>query len=151
MCLVCNGDPLMSMSIDFYYSTETQDKYGKEVKNWQFGQTLIGYAQVLGSVDVKALKAGMFFEYHDKLIGRTKKNPTVSLEGIDYPITSILATNITDLHSGNQLYVENSGDCFGKSTVYDIFAIEPYVNPWNEIEYYKILFNRSDRQGLTDD
>lgn len=151
MSLTCENDPLMSMSIDFYYSTETQDRYGKEVKNWQYGQTLIGYAQVLGSVDIKALKTGMFFEYNDKLIGRTRVSPAISAEGLNYPITSIVATNIVDTRTGTQLYVENSGEFVGQPTVYDIFAIEPYVNPWNEIEYYKILFNRSDRQGLTND
>jgi hypothetical protein len=136
------------MSLDFYYATETQDKYGIEDKNWQWDQTLQGYAEILGSVDKEALKTGKFNEYEDKLIGRTKVDPRLSINGIYYPITSILVTNIRNTKNGQEYYIEAAGDREGKSTVYEIFAIEPYVNPWNEIEYWKILFNRSDTQAL---
>jgi hypothetical protein len=89
----------------------------------------------------------MFFEYQNKLIGRTKEDPRVSSEAIYYPITSILITNIRDANRGTMLYVRNDGE----PTIYEIAAVEPYVNPWNEIEYYKILFNRSDRQEIQSD
>lgn len=136
------------MSFDIYYATETQDKYGMEDKSWQWDQTLVGYAEILGSVDKNALKTQMFNQYEDKLIGRTKVDPRLSLNGIYYPITSILITNIRNTKSGEEYYIEAAGDREGQSTIYEIFAIEPYVNPWNEIEYWKILFNRSDTQAL---
>jgi hypothetical protein len=74
-----------------------------------------------------------------------------SLEGINYPITSIIITNICGATSGQEFYTESSGDRSGLSTIFEIMAIEPYVNPWNEIEYYKILFNRSDKQVIVGD
>lgn len=136
------------MSFDVYYATETQDKYGMEDKSWQWDQTLSGYAEILGSVDKDALKTGRFNEYEDKLIGRTKVDPRLSLNGIYYPITSILITNIRNTKTNQEYYIEAAGEREGQSTIYEIFAIEPYVNPWNEIEYWKILFNRSDTQAL---
>lgn len=136
------------MSLDFYYATESQDKYGIEEKTWRWDQTLDGYAEILGSVDKEALKTGKFNEYEDKLIGRTKADPRISINGIYYPITSILVTNIRNTKNSQEYYIEAAGDREGKSTVYEVFAIEPYVNPWNEIEYWKILFNRSDTQAL---
>lgn len=139
------------MNMDIYYSTEDQDKFGKEVKNWCLDRTVLGYAEILGAVDKDGLKAGQFFEYLDKLIGRTKEDPRVSLEGLNYPITSILITNIQDAKTGEVFYKESSGDREGEATLYEIMAVEPYVNPWNQIEYYKILFNRSDRQVILDD
>lgn len=139
---------LFSMNLDIYYAAEKQDKYGQQEKNWCFDQTLDGYAEILGAVDKDALKTGKFFEYSDKLIGRTKRDPRLSINGIYYPITSILITNIRDKKSSEEYYLEAAGEREGSSTIYEVFAIEPYINPWNEIEYWKILFNRSDTQSL---
>jgi hypothetical protein len=136
------------MSMDIYYATERQDKYGQEEKIWRFDQTLEGYAEILGAVDKDALKIGKFFEYEDKLIGRTKKDPRLSVNGIYYPITSILITDIRDRKTCTPYYIEAAGEREGKSTIYEVFAIEPYINPWNQIEYWKIMFNRSDTQSL---
>ena len=146
----CN-DHLFSMNMDIYYSTESQDKFGKEVKSWNLDRTVLGYAEILGAVDKDGLKASQFFEYEGKLIGRTKGDPRVSMEGVSYPITSMIITNIVDAKTGTEFYTESYGDKSGESTIFEIMAIEPYVNPWNEIEYYKILFNRSDRQEITND
>jgi hypothetical protein len=130
------------MNLDIYYSTQSQDDFGIENKTWVQDQTLIGYAENLGAVERDSLKNNTFFEYENKLIGRTKKDPRISFEGIYYPITSVMITNIQDAKNGTVFYSESNGD----PTIYELIAVEPYVNPWNEIEYYKILFNRSDRQ-----
>jgi hypothetical protein len=139
------------MKMDIYYSTEQQDRFGKEVKEWTLDRTVNGYAEILGAVDKDGLKNNVFFEYEGKLIGRTKEDPRTSMQGINYPITSILITNIVDANTGIQFYTESYGDRSGESTIFEIMAVEPYVNPWNEIEYYKILFNRSDRQVMPND
>jgi hypothetical protein len=139
------------MNLDIYYSVENQDKFGKDVKTWTVDRTVLGYAEIMGSVSKDGLKSGQFFEYEGKLIGRTKEDPRTSLEGINYPITSIIITNICGATSGQEFYTESSGDRSGLSTIFEIMAIEPYVNPWNEIEYYKILFNRSDKQVIVGD
>ena len=140
-----------SMNMDIYYSTESQDKFGKEVKEWHLDRTSLGYAEILGAVDKDGLKAGQFFEYEGKLIGRTKNDPRISTEGINYPITSIIITNIKDAKTGIHFYTESAGDRSGESTIFELMAVEPYVNPWNEIEYFKILFNRSEMQVLSHD
>lgn len=144
-------DNLFSMKMDIYYSTEQQDRFGKEVKEWTLDRTVNGYAEILGAVDKDGLKNNVFFEYEGKLIGRIKEDPRMSMQGINYPITSILITNIVDGKTGTEFYTESSGDRSGESTIFEIMAVEPYVNPWNEIEYYKILFNRSDRQVISND
>lgn len=144
-------DNLFSMDMDIYYSTESQDKFGKEVKEWKFDRTASGYVELLGAVEADSLKNNVFFEYSNKLIGRTKADPRISVEGINYPITSIIITDIKDAKTGIYFYTESAGERSGESTIFEIMAVEPYVNPWNEIEYYKILFNRSDRQVLSND
>lgn len=147
----CIDNPFFSMTMDIYYSTENQDKFGKDVKTWTMDRTLVGYAEILGAVDKDGLKAGQFFEYEGKLIGRSKEDPRTSMQGINYPITSIIITNICNSANSQELYTESTGDRSGLSTIFEIMAIEPYVNPWNEIEYYKILFNRSDKQLIVND
>lgn len=149
--MYCAPDFLFSMNLDIYYSTQEQDKFGSEVKDWRLDQTVLGYAELLGAVDKESLKNNQFFEYTNKLIGRTKIDPRISLEGILYPISSIIITNIRDAKTCEPFYVESFGDRKGKSTIFEILAVEPYVNPWNEIEYYKILFNRSDMQAMIED
>jgi len=137
-------DNLFSMSLDLYYSSESQDDFGIEEKSWRLDQTLSGYAEPLGAVERDGIKNNRFFEYENKLIGRTKKDPRVSVEGFYYPITSILITNIKDTKTNTDLYIEDEGN----PIIYEVLSVEPYINPWNEIEYYKIFFNRSDRQEL---
>jgi hypothetical protein len=147
----CCSDPFHSMNMDIYYSREEQDRFGKEVKEWTFDRTIVGYAEILGAVDKDGLKNNQFFEYEGKLIGRSKEDPRTCMQGMNYPITSILITNIVDAKTGTVFYTESAGERSGESTVFEIMAVEPYVNPWNEIEYYKILFNRSDRQEIYSD
>jgi hypothetical protein len=147
MCVDCPDD-LMTMHLDLYYADEEQDKYGREVKTWIYDRTTRGYVEILGAVVEQALKAGQFFEYRDKLVGRTKIDPRISSDGSQHAITSMLITNIRDAKSDTEFYTESTGERSGKSTLYEVLAVEPYVNPWNEIEYYKILFNRSDRQVM---
>lgn len=147
----CCQDLLFSMKMDIYYSAESQDKFGKEVKTWIFDRSELGYAEILGSVSKDGLKNSQFFEYEGKLIGRVKKDPRVSYNGISYPITSMIITNIRDASTDQEYYTESYGERSGESTVFEIMAVEPYVNPWNEIEYYKILFNRSDKQVIVRD
>lgn len=145
------SDHLFSMKMDIYYSMEEQDKFGKEIKTWVFDRTMIGYAEVLGNVSRDGLKNEQFFEYEGKLIGRTKEDPRISLNGLNYPITSMIFTDIRDAKTESMFYTESYGERSGESTIFEIMAVEPYVNPWNEIEYYKILFNRSDKQVISND
>ena len=145
--LGCTGF-LYSMDLDFYYGDSIQDEYGNEVNDWVLDQTLSGYAEILGAVDTEAIKAGTFTQYKDKLIGRTTVDPRTSSSGIQYPITSILVTNIRDKNTQTSFYNESYGERGGMPTLYDVYAIEPYVNPWNVVEYWKILLNRSDTQNV---
>ena len=149
--MFCPSDSIFSMNMDIYYSTESQDKFGKEVKTWVLDRTLVGYAEILGSVSKDGLKNSQFFEYEGKLIGRTKEDPRISYNGINYPITSMIITNIRNASTDEEFYTESYGERSGESTIFEIMAVEPYVNPWNEIEYYKILFNRSDKQVIVRD
>jgi hypothetical protein len=139
---------IFSMKADIYYSTEEQDDFGALEKTWREDQTLAGYFEILGVVSKDSIKNGGFFDYQDKLIGRFKVDPRVSIEGIMHSITSMLITNIRNAKNFEEFYIEAVGSRSGESTIYEISAVEPHVNPWNKIEYYKVLLNRSDSQEI---
>jgi len=134
------------MNFDIYYAKKNQDDYGKQVKEWRLDQTLRGFVETVGSED----KSKTFFEYKGKLVGRTVEDPRTSLEGFQYPITDILITDIRDIKTCKEFYIETYGDRKGKSTLYEISAIEPHVDPFNRIEYWRIFLNRVDAQVLID-
>jgi hypothetical protein len=132
------------MNFDLYYAQKEQDRYGREQKIWQLDQTLVGYVETVKSEDVSKT----FFEYKGKLLGRTKVDPRISVNAQEYPLTDILITNIRDKKSCQEFYLETFGQRAGKSTLYEISALEPYIDPFNRIEYYRLFLNRLDAQVL---
>jgi hypothetical protein len=132
------------MDIDVYYAKKNQDKYGEKVKEWRMDQTLRGFVETVGSED----KSKTFFEYKGQLVGRTLKDPRTSIEGFEYPITDILVTDIRDAKTSNQFYIETYGERKGKSTLYELSAIEPHIDPFNRVEYWRIFLNKIDAQVL---
>jgi hypothetical protein len=132
------------MDLDIYYAKKHQNKYGEQEKDWRLDQTLRGFAEIVQSED----KSKMFFEYKGKLLARTQVDPRISIEGFKHPITDILITDIRDVKTCEQFYTEAFGERGGKSTLYEISAIEPHVDPFNKIEYWKLMLNRMDAQVL---
>jgi hypothetical protein len=139
-----SAHPLFNMDFDIYYSKNSQNKYGEQKKGWGQDQTIRGFAETVQSED----KSKIFFEYKGQLIARTDKDPRISLEGLSYPITDILITNIRDFKSSQEFYLESYGERKGKSTLYEISAIEPHIDPFNRIEYWRLHLNRLDAQVL---
>jgi hypothetical protein len=137
--------PLFNMSFDIHYPQKKQDKYGQQQKKWRLDQTLRGFVENAGAED----KTKVFFEYENKLVGRTLKDPRISVEGFKYPLTDILITNIRDVKTSTEFYIETYGERQGKSTLYEISGIEPHIDPFNKVEYWKLSLNRMDAQVLS--
>lgn len=139
-----SAHPLFNMNLDVYYAKKNQNKYGEQVKSWKLDQALRGFAETVQSED----KSKMFFEYKGQLLARTQVDPRVSVEGFNYPITDILVTNIRDVKTSQEFYIETYGERSGKSTLYEISAIEPHIDPFNRVEYWRLMLNRIDAQVL---
>jgi hypothetical protein len=132
------------MNLDLYYASSNQDKYGNKEKNWQFEKTVRGYVETVASDD----KSKTFFEYRGKLVGRLEKDPRIDSEGFMHAVTDILVTDIKDIKSDVEYYIETSGPRIGQSTLYELTAIEPFIDPFNRIEYWRIFLNKLDVQVL---
>ena len=124
-----------------------QNEFGEAEKVWQRDRTeLESYFNVMGTVNLQNLKADTSFEYKKRLNGRFRfpSDPRVDFENNSHPISSILVTNIIDKNSGQQLHLDENSN----PIIFDVMSVDPFINPFGKIEYYKILLERADDQFM---
>ena len=142
-------DFLYPMKADIYYPIISQNQYGQANKNWVFDRTVVCNATPVGGAGTEEIKPEIFIQYKDKLVSRTKTDLRISSTNEPYAETNILITNI---RSSNDLliYKETAGPRNGKGTIYEVGTLEPFVGPFGDIEYYKMMWRRSDNQDVND-
>ena len=141
------------MHCDVYYSLETQDDYGKMVKQWFFDR--IEHCSIFSISDksndenftFNSASNDIFFKLETMLYGRTQTDLRKSSNGEYYPLSNILIRNIRGLEADESFFIETVGGFIGTPTLYEIKANQPYVGPFNSVDYYKIQLERSDIQG----
>jgi len=142
-------DFIYPMKADVYYPIITQNNYGQANKEWVFDRTIICNASTVGGAGDVELKPDVFLQYDGKLIARSKSDIRISSNNADNAITNILLTNIrsaTDL----VIYKETAGPRTGRGTIYEVGTLEPFVGPFGEIEYFKMLWRRTENQTVGD-
>ena len=142
-------DFIYPMKADVYYPIITQNSYGQANKEWVFDRTIICNATTVGGAGDVELKPDVFLQYDGKLIARSKSDIRVSSNNSDNAITNILITNIrsaTDL----VIYKETAGPRTGRGTIYEVGTLEPFVGPFGDIEYFKMLWRRTENQTVGD-
>lgn len=143
---------IFPMQVDIFYAIEKQNQFGKVEKTWQYDRTVDGYFETYGSSvgKSKGLDPLEVIEFRDKLVGRLKENPLQMEDETYRPITNVLLTNVRDARTQEIYFKENdkkTKQFF--ATQYEFHFVHPYINPWNEIEYYKVVLNRLDVQELS--
>ena len=142
-------DFVYPMKADVYYPIITQNNYGQANKEWVFDRTIICNASTIGGAGDVELKPEVFLQYDGKLIARSKSDIRISSNNTDNAITNILVTNIrsaTDL----VIYKETAGPRTGRGTIYEVGTLEPFVGPFGDIEYFKMLLRRTENQTVGD-
>lgn len=140
-------DFIYPMLADIYYPIVNQGVYGEVKKEWVLDRTVACNATSIGGAGKEDVKPEMFLQYENKLIARTRTDLRISSRKSHEATTNILVTNIRSAN-GELLYKETAGPRSGKGTIYEIGTIEPYVNPFGQIEYYKILLRRTESQAV---
>jgi len=145
----CDVDFLYPMKADIYYPIITQNDYGQPNKNWVFDRTVACNATPVGGAGTEEIKPEVFLQYKDKLVARSKFDLRISASNQLNAETNILITNI---RSANDLliYKETAGPRAGKGTIYEVGTLEPFIGPFGDIEYYKMLWRRSENQDVDD-
>jgi hypothetical protein len=137
------------MKADIYYPIITQNSYGQANKEWVFDRTIVCNATTVGGAGDVELKPDVFLQYDGKLVARSKSDIRVSSNLSDNAISNILITNIRSA-SDTTIYRETAGPRSGRGTIYEVGTLEPFVGPFGEIEYYKMLWRRTENQTVGD-
>jgi hypothetical protein len=137
------------MKADVYHPIIKQTQYGQATKDWVYDRTIICNATSIGGAGTEDIKPETFLQYENKLIARTKQDPRTASTGADNAVTNILITNIRD-NQDNLIYRETAGPRAGRGTIYEVATVEPFTGPFNNTEYYKMLWRRTENQTVGD-
>jgi len=142
-------DFMYPMKADLYYATMKQSEYGQPKKTWIFDRSIVCNATPLGGASKEEIKPEVFLQNNGQLIARTKTDPRTSSQESNSAITNILVTNIRN--AGDVvIYRETAGPRSGRATIYEFATVEPFVGPFGDIQYYKILWRRAENQSVGD-
>jgi hypothetical protein len=137
------------MLADVYYPIITQGPFGEIKKEWVFDRTISCNATTVGGAGSEQIKPDMFLQYEDKLVVRSRGDLRIKSNLSQEATTNILVTNIRLSH-GQLIYKETAGPRAGKGTIYEIGTLDPFTGPFNNIEYYKMLWRRTESQAVGD-
>ena len=142
------------MECDIYYATESQDKYGKIDKRWEFDMSEKCSFYTLGDKsndDNFSFEDKRFYKLETMLYGRFASDPRKDSSGLYHPLSHILIHNIRGgTCSTETFWIETNGEYVGKPTVFEIKTCQPFIGPFNTVEYWKIQLERSDTQELNE-
>jgi hypothetical protein len=142
-------DFMYPMLADVYYAVITQDQYGKAVKDWVFDRTISCNAESVTQRTKEEMSPAVFLQADGKLIARSKIDIRTSALNDNNNITNILVTNVR-LPGDNIVYRETAGARKGKGTIFEIGTLEPFVGGLQSIEYYSMIWRRSENQTVGD-
>jgi hypothetical protein len=148
-CCDDTTDFVYPMLADVYYPIVTQGPFGEIKKEWVFDRTISCNATSVGGAGSEQIKPDMFLQYEDKLVVRSRGDLRIKSNLSQEATTNILITNIRLSH-GQLIYKETAGPRAGKGTIYEIGTLEPFTGPFNSIEYYKMLWRRTESQAVGD-
>ena len=142
-------DFIFPMKADIYFPIITQGDYGQPKKDWVYDRTIVCNATTVGGAGTEDIKPEAFLQYENKLISRTKNDPRISSQNSTNAVTNILITNIRDAND-RVIYKETAGARAGRGTIYEVATVEPFVGPFGSVEYYKMLWRRTENQTVGD-
>lgn len=147
--MICEKtDFIYPMLADIYYPIITQSQNGQVKKQWILDRTIACNASPLGGIrGDEEVNPKAFIQRSGELVARSKTDLRISSKDMSNSITNILITNIRDAHN-NPIYIETAGVRSGKATMFEVAGLEPIVGPFGPIEYYKMLWKRTDNQAV---
>jgi hypothetical protein len=140
-------DFMFPMLADVYYAIISQDEYGKAVKEWVFDRTIACNAQPVTTRLQEELAPEVFLQLDGKLKTRSKVDVRTSTKGENNNLTNILIENVR--FPGDKLiYRETAGVRSGRGTIFEISTLEPFVGGLQTVEFYYMLWRRSENQTV---
>jgi hypothetical protein len=138
---------MFPMQADIFYPIVNQAAYGNLKKQWVLDKSIVCSLNFAGSAFKEELTPNVKITQDVILMGRVKKDLRISSREANMSITNVIVTNIRDKDC-NEIYLETSGPRAGKSTIFEIATQEPFVGPFGNVEYYKVILRRSENQAV---
>jgi len=146
-CCEDTSDFMYPMLADVYYPMINQGSYGEIKKEWVFDRIISCNANGVGGAGKEEIKPEVFIQHENKLVARSKTDVRISSRNTKESNTNILITNIRSSY-GELLYKETSGPRAGRGSVYEIATLEPFIGPFGNIEYYKMVWRKTENQAV---
>jgi hypothetical protein len=138
---------IFPMLADIYYPIVDQGAYGNVQKTWIHDKTIACNFNSAGTAWKEDVKPNANITQDSVMLGRVKSDIRFSSTENQNSITNIIVTNIKDRNL-NEVYLETSGPRAGKSTLFEVATVEPFVGPFGSTEYYKVVVRRSENQAV---
>ena len=142
-----NTSFIFPMLADIYYPIVSQGPYGNVEKTWVHDKTIACNFNSAGTAWKEDIKPNVNITQDSVMLGRVKSDIRFSSTENQNSITNIIITNIKDRNL-NEIYVETSGPRAGKSTLFEVATVEPFMGPFGSAEYYKVVVRRSENQAV---
>lgn len=147
MVLCETPDFQFPMNASLYFPIVDQNAYGQVSKKWVLDRIIACNFSPSITTNKQNIKSNVAVTEEILLIGRSKTDIRISGASDSRAITNIIITDIKD-KNGNEIYKETSGPRAGKSTLFEIATIEPFINPFGVFEYYTVNIRRSENQAV---
>ena len=146
--MICDStDFMFPMQADIFYPIVEQGAYGNVKKTWIADRTIACNFTHAGSATKEEVTPNVNITQESLLNGRTKTDLRISSLDAQNSITNVIISNIKDKNC-NPIYIETSGPRMGKGTIFEIAAIQPFLGPFGNIEYYNVVIRRSENQAV---
>jgi len=138
---------IFPMLADIFYPIVDQGAYGNVKKVWVHDRTIACNFNSAGTAWKEDIKPNVNITQDSTMLGRVKTDIRFSSADGQNSITNIIVTNIKDKNS-NEIYLETAGPRAGKSTLFEVATVEPFMGPFGSVEYYKVVIRRSENQAV---
>lgn len=147
MAICETTDFAFPMQADIYHPVVDQGAYGNVQKTWILDRTIACNFNAAGTAWKEEVQPNVNITQEKLLIGRVKTDVRMSSISAKNSINNVIITNIRD-KNGNPIYTETAGPRSGKSTIFEIATQDPFVGPFGNVEYYKLIIRRSENQAV---
>jgi hypothetical protein len=138
---------LYPLLADIYYPIIQQSGYGNVEKTWVLDKTIACKLNPAGNSSKEEIKPNVNITQDSILVGMSKTDLRVSSVQNNNAMTNVIITNIRT-SSDNHVYLETAGPRVGKSTIFELATIEPFVGPFGSVEHYSLVIRRSENQAV---
>lgn len=146
--MICEQtDFMFPLLADVYYPHITQGAYNEVKKEWIFDRSIACHAVSYQGQNKEEIRLDSFLQYDAQLNARSSSDLRTDISGTNHAVTNILVTNIRTAN-GELVYRETAGPRAGKGTMYEIAMLEPFVGAFGSIDYYVMLFRRTENQAV---